>query len=359
MKVAIVHDYLTQRGGAERVVLSLARAFPEAPVYTSLYDPDGTFPEFAELDIRTLPINRIAPLRQHHRAALPFLAASFSRLRIEADAVVCSSSGWAHGAHVEGRKVVYCHTPARWLYQSDRYLRGRSRPVRASADLLQSRLERWDKRAAASADVYLANSTVVAERIKTIYGIDAEIVPPPPAITPDGPAQQIEGVEVGFFLCVSRLLPYKNVDAIVEAFASLPEERLVVAGSGPFERSLRAAAGANVTFAGQVSDTELRWLYANCRALVAASYEDFGMTPVEAASFGKPAAALRWGGFLDTIDEGRTGVFFSEPAAHGVVDAIRNVQATSWQGPAIQMTAERFSEGRFAERVSAAIRPPN
>ena len=109
--------------------------------------------------------------------------------------------------------------------------------MRAAAGLLQSTLERWDKRAAASADLYLANSTVVAERIKTIYGIDAEVVPPPPAITPDGPAQQIAGIEPGFVLCVSRLLPYKNVDAVVEAFASLPEERLVVAGSGPDERS--------------------------------------------------------------------------------------------------------------------------
>ena len=106
--------------------LSLTRAFPGAPVYTSLYDPDGTFPEFAEVDVRTLPINRLAPLRRYHRLALPLLAPSFSRLKVKADVVICSSSGWAHGARVEGRKIVYCHTPARWLYQSDRYLRGRA-----------------------------------------------------------------------------------------------------------------------------------------------------------------------------------------------------------------------------------------
>jgi glycosyltransferase involved in cell wall biosynthesis len=357
MKVAIVHDYLTQRGGAERVVLSLAKAFPEAPVYTSLYDAPGTFPEFAELDIRTLPINRIAPFRKHHRAALPFLAASFSGLRIEAEVVVCSSSGWAHGAHVEGRKVVYCHTPARWLYQSDRYLRGRSRPVRATAGLLQSGLERWDKRAAASADVYLANSTVVAERIKTIYGIDAEVVPPPPAITPEGHMHELEGVEAGFFLCLSRLLPYKNVDAIVDAFVSLPEERLVIAGSGPFQRHLRTSAGTNVTFVGQVTDAQVSWLYANCRALVAASYEDFGMTPVEAATFGKPTVALRWGGFLDTIDEGRTGVFFDAPTGKAVADALCRLRSTGWNADAIRERASRFSDVHFVKRISAAVAP--
>ena len=358
MKVAIVHDYLTQRGGAERVVLSLTRAFPEAPVYTSLYNPARTFPELGEIDVRTLPINHVAPLRTHHRAALPLLAPSFSRLRVSADVVICSSSGWAHGAQVEGRKIVYCHTPARWLYQSDRYLRNRGRAVHAVAGLLQSSLKKWDKRAAASAEIYLANSTVVAERIKSVYGIDAEVVPPPPAITPDGPMQGIKGLEPGFILCVSRLLPYKNVDAVVESFASLPDEKLVVAGSGPQERALRAAAGANVMFAGQVSDAQLRWLYSNCEALVAASHEDFGLTPLEAASFGKPTAALRWGGFLDTVDEAVTGVHFDEPTAIDIEGAVRKLRASKWQAATIQRAVARFSEERFIERVVETAASP-
>ena len=119
-QVAIAHDYLTQRGGAERVVLAMLRAFPGATVHTLLYDPEGTFPEFREAHVVTSPLNRLGPLRRDHRLALPLLAPSFSRLEIAADVVVCSSSGWSHGARVEGRKVVYCHTPARWLYQPDR-----------------------------------------------------------------------------------------------------------------------------------------------------------------------------------------------------------------------------------------------
>jgi glycosyltransferase involved in cell wall biosynthesis len=353
MTVVLVHDYLTQRGGAERVVLSMTRAFPQAPLHTSLYNPGATFPDFAGIDVRTLPINRLALLRTYHRAALPLLAPSFSGLRISADVVICSSSGWAHGTRVEGRKIVYCHTPARWLYQSDRYLRGRSRPLHTAARLLRSSLERWDKKAAASADCYLANSTVVAERIRSLYGLDAEVVPPPPAITPEGPTHALAGIEPGFVLCVSRLLAYKNVDAIVHALAALPEERLVVAGTGPQERALRAIAGANVSFVGRVTDAELRWLYANCRALVAASHEDFGLTPLEAAGFGKPTAALRYGGFLDTVEEGRTGVLFEEPTPRDVAAGLRDLLAASWSVEATVSWSAGFSEARFVERLQA------
>ena len=176
-------------------------------------------------------------------------------------------------------------------------------------------------------------------------------MPPPPAITPDGPSQAINGLEPGYLLCVSRLLPYKNVDAVVEAVSALPDERLVVAGSGPMERALRLRASSNVTFAGNVTDSQLRWLYANCRALIAASYEDFGLTPLEAASFGKPTAALRWGGFLDTIEEARTGVYFDEPTTLAIIEAIHDLRAAEWRGEAIQAFAARFSEERFIEHV--------
>jgi glycosyltransferase involved in cell wall biosynthesis len=355
MKVAIAHDYLTQRGGAERVVLSLTRAFPDAPVYTSLYDPAGTFPEFAALDVRTLPINRVAPFRKNHRAALPFLATSFSHLRVEADVVVCSSSGWAHGTRVNGRKVVYCHTPARWLYQSNRYLRGRGAVIHAAAAVLRTPLERWDQRAAASADIYLANSAIVAERIRSIYGIDADVVAPPPAITPDGPKRTIEAIDPGFVLTVSRLLPYKNVDAVVEAFRAIPKERLIVVGSGPFETRLREGAPANVRLVGTVDDAELRWLYANCQAIVAASYEDFGLTPVEAAGFGKPTAALRFGGYLDTVVEGRTGKFFGAPGVAEIAETVRSVLSATWDPSTITLSANRFSEARFIRRISERI----
>ncbi len=354
--VAIVHDYLTQRGGAERVVLSMLKAFPDAPLYTSLYRPDMTFPEFAEADVRTLALDLLPPLRRNHRLALPLLAPAFSRLEVRADVTICSSSGWAHGARVRGRKVVYCYTPARWLYQGKRYLGERAQPAAGAAlGALHPYLKRWDRRAAASADRYLTLSTAVSERIKEVYGRDAEILPPPLTIEANEPMEPVDGLAPGFFLCVSRLLPYKNVAQVCEAFSTLADERLAVAGDGPEASYLRARAPANVRLLGSVTDAQLRWLYASSFAAVAASYEDFGLTPLEAAAFGKPSAVLRWGGFLDTVREGSTGVLFNAPEAQEIRRAVAVLRSREWDAATIRAHAESYSESRFVERLREVV----
>jgi len=353
--LALVHDYLTQQGGAERVVLALATAYPDALLYTSLYDPQGTYPGFADHQIRTLPLDRVGILRAHHRLALPVLAPAFSRLHVEAEVALCSSSGWAHGARVSGRKIVYCHTPARWLYQPDRYLAGSSRRSAAVLAALSPALRRWDRRAAASADRYLVNSNAVRTRVADLYGIDAEVVPPPVDIETDGPRQAPADLEPGFLLCVSRLLAYKNVAAVTEAFSHLPDLRLVVVGTGPEAERIAATAPDNVTLLGRVDDAGLRWLYASCLGLVAASHEDFGLTPVEAAAFGRPTAALRWGGFLDTTEEGTTGVFFDQPTPTAIATAVARLAAETWDAGAMTAHARRFSSGRFLARIQEVI----
>jgi glycosyltransferase involved in cell wall biosynthesis len=353
--VAIVHDYLTQRGGAERVVLSMLKAFPGAPLYTSLYEPDATFPAFRNADIRTAAIDRVRPLRRRHRLALPLLARTFSSLTVSADVVLCSSSGWAHATNVRGRKVVYCHSPARWLYQTDRYLGGSGRLAGASVRILRPYLVRWDSEAARTADRYLTNSTFVGRQVAALYGIDPIVLAPPYAVDPNGAARASEPVEPGYFLCVSRLLPYKNVDAVVAAFRASPEKRLVVVGTGPQQSRLRRVASANVRFFESVSDEELRWLYANCAGVVAASHEDYGLTPLEAAAFGKPAAVLRWGGFLDTVMDGTTGVFFDAPRAEAVRAAVSQLSAREWDAAAIRAHADRYSETRFVERLREIV----
>src|SRR5205823_1475664 len=205
------------------------------------------------------------------------------------------------------------------------------------------------------ADGYLANSTEVARRIRALYGVEAEGVPPPPALTAEGPARAVDGVEPGFVLCVSRLLPYKNVDAIVRAFERLPGERLVVVGSGPEQRRLAAEAPANVRFLSGVADDELRWLYSASAAHVSASYEDFGLTPLEAASFGRPSAVLRFGGFLDTVVEGETGVFFDEPKPDSIRAALVGLRGRAWDEDAVRRHADRFSEARFIERLRTIV----
>ncbi|WP_020144759.1 glycosyltransferase [Terracoccus sp. 273MFTsu3.1] len=359
-RVAIAHDYLTQRGGAERVVLALHRAFPDATIHTTLYDPDGTYPEFRDADVVVSPIDRLGPLRRDHRSALPLLPYAVSRLRVDADVVVASSSGWAHGVPTTGHKLVYCHAPARWLYQADAYLgddAGRTVKARALG-LLGGWLRRWDRRAAASADRYLANSTVVRERIAAAYGIEADVLPPPYGIDPADPRRPLAALEDwaddGYLLLVSRLLPYKNVDVAVEAVRGLPE-RLVVVGSGPLEARLRSQAPDNVRIVTDLTDAELRWTYAHARTLLAPSLEDFGLTPLEAAAFGVPTLALHAGGYLDTVDEKVNGTFFEEPTPAAVRAAVVAGRDRAWDAAAIRTHAEHFSEAHFRERIRAEV----
>ena len=357
--VAIAHDYLTQRGGAERVVLTLVKAFPEAAVHTTLYDPDGTYPEFAGADVRTSPLNRVGVLRRDHRLALPLLAAASSRMRIDADVVVASSSGWAHGFDTPGRRVVYCHNPARWLYQTDEYLGGAAwrSPLGPPVLAMRPFLKRWDRRRAANVDTYLANSRVVQRRIATTYGIDAELLPPPhgmDASAPRAPVPELADWEPGYALVVSRLLPYKNVDAVIEAVRGTGR-RLVVVGRGPEEARLRATLPDHVRLLGGLSDAQLRAVYADAGVLVAASHEDFGLAPLEAAAFGVPAVALRGGGFLETVLEGETGLFFDRPSPEDIAAALAISDHHGWDGDRLRDRAEEFGETRFIERIRAIV----
>jgi glycosyltransferase involved in cell wall biosynthesis len=351
----LVHDYLTQRGGAERVVLALARAFPEAPIHVSLYDPEGTFPEFRELDVRPLWLDRIRPLRRRHRLALPILPIVFATSEVEASVVVCSSSGWAHGIRSSGRKVVYCHSPAKWLYRSDDYLGASPSWLgRGALQLLAPALRRFDQRAAHSADVYVANSTFIASQIEEVYGVDTRVIFPPPGLTEERPQAPLAELQPGFVLVVARLLAYKHVGQVVAAFRQLGSERLVVVGDGPQRAELSARAPANVVLLGEVDDASLRWLYANATALVAAAREDFGLTPIEAASFGKPVAALRWGGFLDTVRP-ENGIFFDAPQPSEIAAAIQQVLEAAWDESAIREHAARFSEATFIARMRELV----
>lgn len=353
-EVAIVHDYLTQRGGAERLVLSILKAFPGAPLYTALYEPDATYPEFADHDVRPLWTNRVGALRRDHRRGLMLYPSAFSRLTVDADVTICSSSGFAHGVKTSGRKVVYCYTPARWLYdQAGTYLAGWPAPIAGTVRLAGPVLRRWDKRAAATADRYLTSTSEVRDRIAAAYSIEADVVPPEAAIDVAVAQTPVGEIDPGFVLCVSRLLSYKNVDAVVAAFEQLPDERLVVVGGGPERARLEALAGPNVSMLGRVDDGELAWLYANCAAAVSASYEDFGLTPIEAAAYGKPSAVLRAGGFLDTVIEGATGAFFDRPTPEEVTLAIARLLTTDWDGSHIAAHAATFGGAGFAARLRA------
>ncbi|GAA4719988.1 glycosyltransferase family 4 protein [Isoptericola chiayiensis] len=368
--VVLAHDYATQRGGAERVALLMAQAFPGSPLYTTLYEPSATFPEFGALDLRVSALNRYRMLRRHHRLAFPVLSRAVDHQRVVGDVLVASSTGWAHGYRGAQRSVVYCHAPARWLYQRDRYLGAGGGPAdrlrRALAGavlgLTADRLRSWDQRAARRADLYLVNSSVTRDAVRVAYGIEAEVLPPPGALSPTGPCRAVEApgghaLEPGFLLCVARLLPYKNVDVVIEAAAELGR-RLVVVGEGPDrsrleQRASRLAPGA-VTFAGRVDDSELRWLYSSASVLVASSYEDYGLTPLEAGEFGLPVAALRGGGYLDTVAEHVNGAFFDHPTSGSVAAVVQQMLSATWDDGAIAAHLEQFSADRFAARLRQA-----
>jgi glycosyltransferase involved in cell wall biosynthesis len=357
-RVAIAHDYLTQLGGAEKIVLSMSRAFPEAPIYTMLYDPETTYPEFAERDVRVSAANKFAPLRKHHRVGLPIYPLVAQSVFIDADVVLTSTSGWSHGFRTNGRKLIYCYSPARWLYLSDKYLGAESGLIKRSAlALTRPYLKAWDRRQALAADKYYAISTLIQGRIADTYGIDAEVMFAPVAMSQTfttEPIADMDGSGEDFYLVVSRLLPYKNVDVIVRAFAGT-DRRLVVVGKGPDAERLREMKTPNVLMLSDLTDGQMAWLYKNCRALIAASYEDYGLTPIEAGVWGRPSVALRFGGFLDTIDEGVTGMYFDEPEPRAIADALDRFEAAAFDADKIRRHVEQFTEDVFTEKLHNAV----
>jgi glycosyltransferase involved in cell wall biosynthesis len=361
IKVAIAHDYLTQRGGAERVVLSLLKAFPGAELHTTLYAPSLTYPEFSSVPVRTSRLNAFSALRRNHRLALPLLASATKRMRIDADVVVASSSGWAHGVQTSGKKLVYCHTPARWLYEREEYLGLDSGSItRAGIRALTPPLLRWDRRAAESADRYLANARVAQERISRAYGLKADILHPPYSVDPGGnqatvTLPQTWGPEPAFYLVVSRLMAYKNVASAVGACKN-SGRNLVVVGKGPERDHLISAASGRALFLEDIDDTQLRWLYAHARGLIAASHEDFGLTPVEAAAFGTPTVALRAGGYLETVIDGTSGLFFSTPNSESISHALSDLEARRWPPEVVKATTGAFEEEHFIERIRSEVR---
>jgi glycosyltransferase involved in cell wall biosynthesis len=360
--IAIAHDYLTQRGGAERVVLALSEIFPEATIYTSLFDPQQTFSQFADKTIVTSWLNRVSAVRRRHRLGLPLFPLAISSLVIDADVVIASSSGWAHGITTRGKVVVYCHSPARFLYLSNEYVGSQRRGwlLHLPLKVLAPFLIRWDRRAALRANAYLANSTVVQTRIRKLYGIEAERVFPPLNIDVEAPKSQLSlpenfGVTPSYFLLVSRLLPYKNVDQVIDAFRLNPQLRLLIVGHGPLRDQLVAQLPSNVHLVSDISDDQLRWAYSNAQALLAPSHEDFGLTVIEAAAWGVPSVALRAGGYLDTVIEGVTGTFFEQPSAKEISQALSVHSTTQFDKKAIRSHAESFNLTRFGAQLRASI----
>lgn len=358
MRVALVHDYLTQRGGAERVVLALHRMFPQAPIYTSVYHPEGTFAELAQADVRPSFMQRLPHTGDRFRALLPLFALAFERVviaRDEVDLVISSSSGWAHGARFPGgRHICYCHNPARWLYQPDAYF-APGGPVppwtRPLLGPVLAGLRQWDARAARRPTEYVANSHNVAGRIRQRYGRSAVVVPPPVEVDR---FRALPRRGRDHYLVVARLLSYKRIDLAIRACNELGLP-LIVVGDGPARDELAHIAGPTVRMAGRVSEAELDALYADARGLIQAGEEDFGIVPLEANAAGLPVVALARGGALETVVSQRTGILVPQPTVAAFRDALARCDAIEWNSERLREHADSFSEARFAARIRAVI----
>jgi glycosyltransferase involved in cell wall biosynthesis len=356
--VAIVQDHIVQRGGGERVLLSMAKALPGAPIHTSFFWPEETYAEFQRLDVRTAPVDRARLLRERHRAALPLFPVVFRRMRVEAPVVVCGTSGWAAGVGVgpTTRKVLYFHALARWLHEPESYLVGMGLGARVGRRVLDPWLRRWDQRAVGTADRLLVYSSAMQERVAAIYDREAEILPPPVVVDPEGPVAAPAPLAPGFFLCPCRLMAYKNIDVLLAAFRELPDELLVVAGDGPDAARLRSLAPPNVRFLGAVDDAGMRWLYTHAEAVVSAAYEPFGLTPLEGNAFGTRAVVLRDGGFRDTVVDGDTGLFFDELSPEAVLDAVERLRSLPPpDGRRLAARVRDWSEASFITRLRRIV----
>lgn len=356
-KIAIVHDYLNQRGGAERVVAVLHRMFPDAPIYTSIVDYGNLWPELEGADIRPTWMQRLPGIKKHCKKYLMLYPKAIETIKLDGyDVVISSSSAFAKGAKKApgALHVCYCYTPMRFAWDYARYVEreGFGSVTRSALPLLVKRLKEWDVATKDRPDHYVAISSAVQKRIADFYGRESSVIFPPVDVSRFKAASKPQD----YYLIVSRLNPYKKIELAVEAFNKLGLP-LKVVGDGPYAATLKSLAKPNVEFLGRLDDAEAAGYYSNCRAFVFPGEEDFGITPLEANAAGRPVIAYKSGGALDTVVDGTTGVFFDNPAPEALIEAIRRVEngLDAFDPQKIRAHALKFDTPVFMESFKSFV----
>jgi glycosyltransferase involved in cell wall biosynthesis len=362
-RVALVHDFLLDLRGAERVFAAICDAWPEADVFTAVYDEDGTEGRFAARAPRTSFLQRLRPSARTFRGLLPLYPHAIESLDLRGyDLVISSSSAWAHGVLPEpgAVHVCYCHNPFRYAWsEREATLAARRRATRLPLQVVLSRWRQWDFIAAQRVDRYVANSRLTASRVRRYFGRDADVLHPPVELERFAP-----GPVGDHYLVVAELMPHKRIDVAVQAFNRL-RRPLIVVGDGPEARHLRRLAGPTVTFTGRLPDPAVADLLRRSRALVVTAAEEFGIAAVEALASGRPVIALGSGGVLESVREGETGAYYGNSDPDSLAEVVADFDPLAVDPAVCVQAAERFGTGRFqaalraivAEAV-AAERPP-
>ena len=357
MKIAIVHDYLNQYGGAERVVEVLRELFPEAPIYTSIYLPDNMPNSFRKMDIRTSFMQKLPFLHKHFKKYLllyPKAIQSFDLSKY--DVVLSSSSAFAKGA-IKGQEachICYCYTPMRFVWNYEEYVARENfgKCIRKILPFAIQKLRKWDETTVNRVDYFIAISQNIQRRIKEYYDRESEVIYPPVNTEIFQPSKEIGN----YFLVVSRLNSYKRIDLVIQVFNEL-KLPLRIIGNGPHRSALEKMAHQNIKFLGKVSDEKLAENYSKCKALVFPSGEDFGIAPLEAQASGRPVIAYADGGALETIVEGITGIFFKQQTAESLIEAIGRFDKikNNFVPQKIRENAFRFDKEIFKRKIKIFI----
>lgn len=349
-KIAVVHDYLTQKGGAERVVIAIMKTFPDAHLYTSVYEPDGTFPFFKSIQIRTTYLQKFYSHTLGHRFYLPLYPSAFRSLNLkEYEVIISSSSGFAKCINKNGAiHIAYIYTPPRFLYFKDQYLEGEKMATfkKIYLQLFLNYLKREDMGSIKNIDLIITSCKNMKERVKNIYGRESEIVYPPIEVD----SFKIAEKTGGFYLLVSRLLPHKRIDVAISAFNKL-KKPLIIVGIGPAYKWLKSISSPSIKFYGSTDDETLKRLYSTSEALIFPQEEDFGIVPLECMASGRPVIAYGKGGALETVIQNETGIFFYQQTPEAIIEAIKSFENMDFAPKRIREHAEKFDIKTFQKRM--------
>ncbi len=355
IKAAIVHDWLTNYGGAERVVEEFCRIFPDAPVFTTVYNKKNMGNIFPEEKVITSFMQKIPGAVNHYTKMLSLMPKAFESFDLSGyDLVLSSSSSCAKGVLTNADTVhlSYVHTPMRYAWDLyHEYLNSSGLLTRTAMKRLLPKIWQWDALSALRVDYFMANSTTTRKRIKKIYRRDSKVIYPPvntDFFTPSGDKPD------DFYLVLSRFVPYKRIDLAIKACSKLGR-KLIVIGDGSEKEKLKSIAGPTVKFTGRLDDNETLDYYRRCRAFLFPGYEDFGITPVEAMACGRPVIAYGRGGATDTVIDGETGTLFAEQTEESLSGAIKKFENMDFDSSAIREHAGKFSAERFRKEIINTI----